>query len=56
MKQNRPWTEQELKQVETEYLKGEKIKAIAYRLERKWCNSLNHKKDIEAYSRTFRLN
>ncbi|NBT85884.1 MAG: hypothetical protein EBT45_05245 [Alphaproteobacteria bacterium] len=40
MKQNRPWTEQELKQVETEYLKGEKIKAIAYRLERS-TSSLN---------------
>ncbi|MBY0281835.1 MAG: hypothetical protein K2W94_06715 [Alphaproteobacteria bacterium] len=40
MTQNRPWTDQELKQVETDYLNGERIKIIAHRLNRS-INSLN---------------
>ena len=40
MRERRPWTEQELNQVKTDYLKGEKIKIIAHKLERS-ATSLN---------------
>ncbi|MBY0463286.1 MAG: hypothetical protein K2Q34_08920 [Alphaproteobacteria bacterium] len=40
MKQNHPWTEQELSQIKADYLKGEKIKIMAHRLNRS-ANSIN---------------
>jgi hypothetical protein len=34
MKQNRPWTEQELNQIKADFVKGERIKTMAYKLGR----------------------
>lgn len=40
MKQNQPWTEQELNQIKADFVKGERIKTMAYKLGRS-VSSLN---------------